>query len=461
MPTNKQQTTFVTVTTKLTVTIAAAICFHGSIIADSGNAASCSAISSPVYTVCDTVIPCEFGFINRGDIHPTSIDVTATVGDSRKSYHATLDGTTAKGRKGTFSLPLATPGTPGEYPLTLRIDKVNGIDNDAADMERNGTVVVLDHFIKRTSLLEEYTGTWCSMCPIGYVALEATRRDIPQEAVCIAYHTDDPMHAVNSLALPETTNSYPTISINRSSHVLSSAPHSAILEANKTPAKAGISVTAEWDNSDHTSLTACATVDFAAYSDPETYAVEFTLIQDGMTKDTWYQSNSYSSGAYNGSEDPLWDLFVGQGTVIFGLAFNDIAIANTLFEGREATTGAGIPGQTERFVHTFSALDNLRGAQKTGMTETGGDLLVQNPANTRVAAIIIDKATGTVVNASECNIVDSGQAGTSLPASPSGESYDSDTELYSIDGIRADKKRPSPGIYIRRQGNTAVKIIVK
>lgn len=446
--------------TKLPVTIAAAIFFHGSILADSGNAASCSVISSPVYTVCDTVIPCEFGFINRGDIPPTSIDVTATIGDTRESYHSLLDGATTKGKKGTFTIPLTPPANPGEYPLTLRIDKVNGIDNDAADMERSGTVIVLDHFIKRTSVLEEYTGTWCSMCPVGYVALEATRRDIPQEAVCIAYHTDDPMHAINSVTLPKTVNAYPSMFLNRSTSLLTSAPHSAILEANRIPAQAGISVTAEWNDADHTSLTASATVDFAANSEPGAYAVEFTLLQDGMTKDTWYQANSYSSGAYNGSDDPIWDLFVGQSSVIFGLAFNDIAIANTLYEGSEAYTGAGIAGQPERFAHTFSALDNLRGAQKTGMTETGGDLLVQNPANTRVAALLVDKATGTVVNASECRVDEHGQAGITLPGCAN-DTSDPDTDYYTIDGIRPDKNRLSPGIYIRRHGDTTVKIIVK
>lgn len=436
----------------------AAFCMQ-SAHADKDNRAALQVITENILGQKGTSNLIEFQFLNTGNNAPTSMEVSTTIGSTVKTYQVELDGTVKKAKKGYVAVPVDFPAEAGTYTMTVRINKVNNVDNDASNPQRDATVISLEKFIKRVALLEEYTGTWCGFCPRGYIALEAMGRDMPDDVVCVAYHNDDPMDSP-LMTEPQRVSGYPSMYLNREGSSISvSAPHTFIKEACKSAAPAGLSVTATWDDENFNSVTAKATVDFAADAPAGTYAVDYTLVQNGLRKDSWLQSNYYAGGQPD-SNDPLWDIFIKGSSYVFDLTFNDVAIANSLYFQYAGAIGAGTPTSPQNDQFTFSGLKGLKGPEVTDLgSSEGGDLLIMDPTRTRVVASLYEVATGKVVNAAICDVAPYSQSGITAPVVDEADA-DAPVEYYNLQGVKMAGEL-TPGIYVRRCGNKVEKVVVR
>lgn len=436
----------------------AAFCMQ-SAHADKDNRAALQTISESILGQKGTSNLIEFQFLNTGNNAPTSMEVITTIGSSVKTYQVELDGTVKKAKKGYVAVPVEFPAEAGTYTMTVRINKVNNVENDASNPQRDATVISLDKFIKRVALLEEYTGTWCGFCPRGYIALEAMARDMPENVISIAYHSGDPMDSP-LVVEPQRVSGYPSMYLNREGASLTnSAPHNAVKEACKSAAPAGVSVDATWDDENHNSVTAKATVDFATNIPAGTYAVEYTLVQNGLRKDSWYQHNYYA-GEQPDSNDPLWDIFTKGSAYVFDLTFNDVAIANSLYFQNSGTIAAGAPNSPCTNQFTFGNLSGLKGAEAIDLgSSAGGDLLIMDPTRTRVVASLYEVATGKIVNAAICDVKPYSQSGITAPV-VDGADADAPVEYYNLQGVKMTGEL-TPGIYVRRCGNKVEKVVVR
>lgn len=431
--------------------IIASLCIP-SMLADKDNRASLKTLPAKVYGAKGQTVELSFQFTNTGNKAPTSFEVITTLDGATASQNVELDGSIKKGKTGIFKIALACPENGGNYPLTVNISKVNGVENDASTHERSTSLAVLEKYIKRVSLMEEYTGTWCGFCPRGWVALEALNRDMPEEVVCVAYHAGDPMQTEGaSLTLPQSVDGYPSMYLNRDQSLSSSAPHNYVIEANMTPSSASVTVEAVWADENQTSIEANATIDFALDAEAGAYSVEYILRHDNMKNEAeWFQSNYYSGGGAD-SDDPLWSNFVGQDSYVAGLTFNDVAIANSRFYKFDGTLAAGTPAAPAQSSFMFEGVDKLKSSQDM-------KTILQNREDLKVIAVLTDNSSKKVIYAAECHVKPYGSAGVDAP---SNDDADAPVEFFNLQGMKVNSDNLTPGIYVRKIGTKTSKIVVR
>ena len=80
-------------------------------------------------------------------------------------------------------------------PLTLTLTGVNGQPNVCADNQASTDVLSLHHKAHRRTVMEEYTGTWCSACPRGFAGIARLKQMYPDDFIAVSVHVlnGDPM----------------------------------------------------------------------------------------------------------------------------------------------------------------------------------------------------------------------------------------------------------------------------
>lgn len=98
------------------------------------------------------------------------------------------------------------PDAKGDYPFTFSVE-AGGL---------NGSVSGLVRSVTHKVVMEEGTGTWCSWCVRGIVAMEALQRKYPDNFIGIAVHSNDAM-ALDNYTVEEVfgRSSVPKAKINR------------------------------------------------------------------------------------------------------------------------------------------------------------------------------------------------------------------------------------------------------
>ena len=79
------------------------------------------------------------------------------------------------------------------------------------------TVVAKDQssFVQ-VPVVEEFTGTWCGWCTIGYEGMESAKATFGDNAVLIAVHVGDVMDNSDYYSVADRVSGYPSSFINRS-----------------------------------------------------------------------------------------------------------------------------------------------------------------------------------------------------------------------------------------------------
>ncbi len=334
-----------------------------------------------------------------------SIGYSYSVGDRRMQGVLTLEEPLSPvfGACRKVRIDLAPVEESGTYPFELTVDKVNGSANDVSATHR-GEITEMPFTPVNRPLVEEYTGLWCGYCPRGYVAMEEMSHRYGDRFIGMVYHDNDPMNAVDSY--PSDFGGFPSVMFNRNIPVADLTPENAAArweEISGAYTLADISVDARLDDADSNRLLVSSTSRFVKDFTGGRMKITYALVADGLSDPAWGQSNNYSGA--EGLEGELWDLFTKAGNPVFGLTFNDVVALYSDYNGIGDSLPDDIKADTD--MHHSLSIDTSEAfhgnvAQVLGQT-----------GRLRIVAMIVDTATGAVVNAATTGSIEG--AGVSSP----------------------------------------------
>ena len=155
--------------------------------------------------------------INKGCNGVQSVDYTLNFQGQTITRHADLTTAIPGYFNSTATLPVELPTVEGagQKTVSLTIDKVNGVDNLAANKEATATLTAIAFVPTKRPLVEEYTGTWCGWCPRGFVGMENLYATYGDDFCGVAYHNGDPMATISSSSYPSNVPGFPDAWIDR------------------------------------------------------------------------------------------------------------------------------------------------------------------------------------------------------------------------------------------------------
>jgi hypothetical protein len=293
----------------------------------------------------------------------------------------------AAGKRDTFeiSVPLSVIG---ENRIVVSLSKVNNVDDAFPDNNTDSvTVDRYDRTYMNRLLVEEGTGNWCKFCVEGIVRIDLMKEAHPEQFVPVCIHVDDPMTIGDTSAdygsLIARFTGYPECFVNRKDlcqDVFGSLENYYKLYMGQR-GHFGLTMTGTY-NTDSTQVDLDARMISDALLQKPGYYMSFVVLEDSVTG--YKQMNGYaggSSGSFFGWENkPTYVTF----------AYNDVArwISNT-FDGQLCTPETMAAGQPYDFKYTLA------------MPTT-----VQRKRKVHIVGVVIDHATGYVVNA--INVVPAG-----------------------------------------------------
>lgn len=405
-------------------------------------------VSSPVVTNCSNV-KLQLPITNFGANAITSIKYIV---DGTQSFEQELDVPAVSNV--VVELPVGSV-EPGAVEMQVQVESINGI---AGEYEPN----IVDFFAIRGDgypkrfVVEELTGSWCGYCPMGIVGFEYMTQTYPEDFIGIAAHVDDSMAVTSYETLNLTMGKqmgYPSCWANRDP-IYYFQPDAEVLEivhdifaTQRAIAKVDLDVY-YFDGV----LTAHALTKFDVDFDDAQYALAFVILEDGYTDK---QVNYYAGGSYG--EMAGWENMKSKVDWTYEHVARDIFSYSGLSES--------VPASIERnaaYIYTYDL--DLRN--------------VQDVAKTSVVALLLNTATGEIVNASEVKaddylltgiadaigdsfVVKGGDGKISI------DSQNATAYIYNIAGqkiacVQGDASvKLNAGIYIVRIGNKIQKVIVK
>lgn len=353
------------------------------------------------------------------------------------------------GAKATIHVAIPAFDADGAYPANLTLSRINDQSNVTSDATADFTIDSRALYPIRRPLMEEYTGTWCGYCPRGYVALAAMKRIYGDAFTAIAYHNGDPMEA-EGIAIPADVDGFPAAKIDRG--VLTDPYHgidenSGVmgieqewLAAGKVYAPVDVSVSAQLSE-DGTKVEAQSVVTSPRDLTDANYTVEYVLVADSLHGETsdWWQTNYFATEQADAFPEPEFRLFAGTTSKVNGLYFDDVALASTAFQGKDAQLPAAMTAYagntTTASFDIFSIVDAENHQQ-----------LVQSRKQLRVVAIVKDaSANGRVLNTAECH-VDASTYFTEGIRHISADANAATSDAYDLSGRRV--MNPTKGFYI-------------
>lgn len=362
----------------------------------------------------------------------------------------------------TIQLPVIETG--GKFNYTLEITKVNGQENTSANAKVEGDVKVFDRLAVRTPLIEEGTSTYCSWCPRLIYGMEVMERLYP-ESVRIIYHTpdmgyDDPMIAIAKC--PFEYSGVPAVSIDRAldpqnvNDKKTVGLESGWMARKSAPTIAEIEGELEWLDADCTQLGVTAKAKFFSNVTNGGYKFDFALLQDGMKGQGvhWQQKNNYA-GSANEYSEPEWEIFGKKTNTgrVDGLTYNNVFILGGTVNMKGIA--ASVPREiAEDDVVEYKHVFNLDKARKLINPVTKGESLIQNRANLKVVAMLINE-DGTVENCCILKLSDE-QKNVAIDKIVS----ENRTPVAYFDLTGREVKNPENGLYIVRYSDGITEKIV-
>lgn len=294
----------------------------------------------------------------------------------------------------TINISFPADGDTKRFEKTLTITKVNGVTNEAVAKSSVGSLITISEKPTPIPVVEEFTGTWCGWCVVGFDGMDKAKETFGDKAVLIAVHDGDPMVTSDYNPIATRATGYPSSIINRS---ISAYPSASNLNyyINNCLDKitvGEIGVTASWANEGKTSVKIDTDTRFVYTDENGQYGVAFVLIEDGMTGtgSSWAQSN-YLSG--NSSYAELYPFWYNAASKVTGLEFNHVAVAAWNIE----------KGADNSIKPSFTAGEVIKYSEEVDIASNN---IIQDKSKLKVAALLIDRTTGNIVNAAQTVITD-------------------------------------------------------
>ena len=340
-------------------------------------------------------------FSNYGTEPIRSLQYTYAFGNESLSGSYELDEplTNVYGAQGYAAVPIVAPEATGRMPIVFTLTGVNGQPN-ARQTAATTDVLSLQHKAHRRTVMEEYTGTWCSACPRGFAGIARLKQLYPDDFIAISVHVlnGDPMDVYYDYYYVMNTTMFPSCRFDRGELTdpydgdLTDGHFHAdqnFLAANRILAPADLSVEAQWTSDSVCSIT--STTSFAYEAPQCDYKLAYVLIEDSLRgpegDHAWHQMNSFSNPIMDYYvEDDMQQYVNAEGTMLTNVAYNDVVIAMSDVRGIEGS---------------------LSGEQHVGQPMTHSYELrltpvSQNRRNVHVVALLIDSTTKRVANAAIC-----------------------------------------------------------
>ena len=344
----------------------------------------------------------EVMFTNRGTSPITSLQYTYAFGDQTLtgSYELPSPVPNVYGAEAYAAVPVKASEATGRLPLTLTLTGLNGSANASTANTASCDVISLVRMTHHRTVMEEYTGTWCSACPRGFAGIARLKQMYPDDFIAISVHVlnGDPMDVYYDYYYVMNATQFPSCRFDRGELTdpydgdLSDGHFHAdknFLAAHNILAPADLSVEACWTSDSVCSV--ISTVDFAFDADDCGYTLAYIMTEDSLRgpegDHSWHQMNSFSNPvmAYY-VEDDMQQYVNATGTMLDDVAYNDVVTA--------MSDVRGISG-------------SLQGPQQAGqpMTHTYEfrlPAISQHRENIHVIALLIDTTTRRIANAAQC-----------------------------------------------------------
>lgn len=369
-------------------------------------------VAASASMVIPAEIPCAVGkdivfdalLTNYGSEPPASLGIAYTIGDNAYNTAVEVPAESRPGFLATAPVRIVLPAvdSKGEYSFSAKITTVNGKDNTRVD-ESKATLSCLSHMPVNRPLMEEYSGTGCGYCPRGDIGVEKMEELYGDRFVAATYHCADIMSVIDIEDYPNPAPSQPTSWLNRS---IQADPYFGLLSTNSkqfginqlweqmaaefTPAD--LSVSCEL-NADATALDIRSDFTFVKDYDAANFRMVYLVLADGMTGEgiDWLQGNYYSG--QTGKWPEAFDFLVESPRYIQGWVYNNVVVY---------TSGkAGLEGSVPAEIKADEALSHSYSVDLADCVNLKGENLIQNKEKLHVVALILDTASGRVINSAD------------------------------------------------------------
>ena len=344
-----------------------------------------------------------FTVMSSSEAEVKDIDYTIIFGDQTISNNVVFKTPipTGFGKTASFDVELTAPQRVGALPVIFSVDKINGTEL-AEPVVTTFTQDVVSKIVPRYHIVEEFTGTGCGFCPLGWAGMEYTKEHYSDKAGVIAihqYNNTDPMYGTY-YHTPDYQGA-PSCRIDRYPEELSPyaenmGQYFQVLD--QLIPEVDVTVEATWSDENMTKIDASAVTEFL--TDLEGSELVFVLTADGLTGTTsaWKQQNylyQYSASQYPASaKDFCKGGKYAQSSVT--LVFNDVMIGSSW----PSATGAN---KVEAFTTTTAGAKESSAYTLTLPTKTALKNALKKD-QIYVTAMVI-KADGMIANAARCRVL--------------------------------------------------------
>ena len=337
------------------------------------------------YLVAPATLNIEGEIINLGANTINALDITWT--DGTNSYTDNLTGINISSFA-TYNFTHADQlnlTNPGSVNLSVTIDNVNTtLDPNMSNNTLTATTSAVSFIPTKRVVFEEATGTWCGWCPRGAVALETLQQDYPNTAIGIAVHNGDAMtNFGNNTAAYDAgmdVGGYPSGNVDRA--ILDIDPGDFVQyygdRINKV-APVEISATATYDPTNR-QIDINLSGEFVANLSGD-FRFNAVILEDSVGP--YDQANYYSGGGSGPLVSPVSGFDWGLASDPTYIKFDHVA--REILGGFDGTANSLPATISAGDVHTHDYTHTLPAAQDENYTH--------------VVGMIIDNATGEILNA--------------------------------------------------------------
>ena len=444
---------------------------HDAIIEDDIRELSCL-VNNPVYNYITVA--------NNGFKDITEVSYVATVNGVESAECTTKLSLPARPGETDYIQPIIIPTKEGINDVSVRITKVDGLENTFKNKEAKGTVIAVAQAVDRTHVVEELTSTWNERCPPGHVGMAKLKEDFGNKIITLSGHMSglanntyiDPMECDDYRNAIITMGAYaPSAEFNRSTRgdsyfgiVRYISNNKYIYGADKGvysadewyPSVATVAMDAKWADYDKTKIAVNTYTNFAFNRDDAPYGIAFVMSEDGMTGtgDEWLQYNflsaEYADLYYQqyGKEYMAADWYNDDmkdwinAPMWVEMAYNNVVVAAwDAVVGADNSMASPIrKGEMQNYNTTLDISEKS---------------LIQDKSKLKLAALLINKNNGVIENAAQVSLGESsGIDGVTT------DSKLTEVARYNANGMRLDS--PQKGLNIVKMSNgKSVKVMVK
>ena len=380
---------------------------------------------------------------NEGQETVTSISYTITTENSTTAEQTVAVQSLSSFASAAVIIPFDADIQTKKFAKTLTITKVNGQPNISTNNVATGSLITISEKPVAVPVVEEFTGTWCGWCVYGYTGMEKAHEQFGNQVVLIAAHNSDPMTISDYGPIMNLVTGFPSSFINRIDDVYPSADNLKYYLTKRLDriTVGTIEAAAMWTSDAKTEISIDTKTKFVYSDDNGQYGIAYVLIADGLkgSGSSWSQAN-YMSGS---SGDPSMQFWCDSPSQVTGLEFNHVAVGAWDIEN-------GVDGSVNSTI-TAGEVQNYN--YKADVTSKS---IIQDKSKLTIAALLIDRSSKTIVNASQVAIQD---------YSPSaiqsvGTVHVSEAARYNLDGRQISAPQRGLNI-IRMNDGTVKKVVVK